>query len=73
MNKISVTYQGRAYPTPQQARETMKRVLDRMGITVPDEDIVADEEMPGTFCPWGAHAMVDQDVWEAAKEAVQRP
>lgn len=71
--KIRITYNGRAYPTAEAARERMRRALDFMDIKdVPDEDVVAVEETPGAMCAWGAYAMVTQEDWDRAVEEAER-
>ena len=64
MEKTKITYNGRAYPTAQQARDRMRAVLLAYGITVPEDDIVAVMEVPGAICPWGAVAYVPKAEWD---------
>lgn len=66
--KIKVTYNGRAYPTPEQARQRLRKTLEILGVEIDsDDDIVAVMETPGAMCPWGAFAWVTQEAWDARK------
>jgi hypothetical protein len=56
---MKLTYRGRAYPDPEQARQHLKRVFVQEGVEVSDFDIVAEEVTPGAICPWDAWAEVD--------------
>jgi hypothetical protein len=63
-----ITYEGRAYPTPELARERMRMVLWALHIEVPPEDIIVREQMPGAICPWDAFAWVPTAVWDERRQ-----
>lgn len=60
--KKLVILQGRGYPTPEAARDKMRESLERDGIVVPEEDIVARTwtDKP-VFCPWEAVAWIPNE------------
>jgi hypothetical protein len=62
-----ITYEGRAFPTAEQARGRVRHVLFNLDIEVPEEDIIAREVAPGAICPWDAYAWVPEAIWEAQK------